>query len=311
MIKTVKYLYDVMRYRNPFVVLGVLCTFLSANPALSHSVIEKVVETGVLRAGTSKDAFPFAYKDNKGNLTGYSVDMLSLIQKQLEKQLKRSVKLELVALAPADRIPSLKSGAVDIVCDAASFTWERNREVDFTVSYATTGTQLMVRRSTKVWDIASLAGQKIGAMQSTTSEEAVRRLQPQAQVVLVKDRAEGHRLLQENKITAFADDRILLEAWMVRTSNTRNFQILNPLLSKEGIACMVPENNSTFLDTANYSLVRFMQGFIKGKQPYVQIFDRWFGAQSALPLPRDLRDLVIENMRLVIDTKQEIPDSDL
>jgi polar amino acid transport system substrate-binding protein len=300
-----------MLCRKTFVALGAFCTLLVSSPASAHSVIEKVVETGILTVGTSKDAFPFAYKDSKGRLTGYSVDMLTLIQKQLEKQLKRPVRMELIALAPADRIPKLKSGVVDIICDAASFTWERNREVDFTVSYATTGTQLMVRRSNKAQDINSLAGQKVGAMPGTTSEEAVRRLQPQAKVILVKDRAEGHKLLQENKITAFADDRILLEAWQQRTPNARDFQILSTPLSKEGIACMVPENNSTFLDTANYSLVRFMQGFIKGKPAYVQTFDRWFGPQSVLPLSRDLRELVIDNMRLVIDTKQEIPDSEL
>jgi polar amino acid transport system substrate-binding protein len=300
-----------MRYQKSFVAFSALCALLISSPAAANSVTEKVAKTGVLTAGTSKDAFPFAYKDSNGKLTGYSVDMLVLIQKQLEKQLKRSVKLELVSLAPADRIPKLKSGAVDIVCDAASFTWERNRDVDFTVSYATTGTQLMVRKNVKALDIAALAGQKIGAMPGTTSEEAVRRLQPQAKVVLVKDRAEGHKLLQENKITAFADDRILLEAWLQKTTNAQNFQILSSQLSKEGIACMVPENNSTFLDTANYSLVRFMQGFIKGRPSYVQTFDRWFGSQSVLPLSRDLRDLVIDNMRLVIDTKQEIPDSEL
>jgi polar amino acid transport system substrate-binding protein len=300
-----------MLCRKIFVALSVFCTLLFSSPASALSVTEKVVKTGVLTVGTSKDAFPFAYKDNKGRLTGYSVDMLTLIQKQLEKQVKRPVKMELIALAPADRIPKLKSGAVDIVCDAASFTWERNRDVDFTVSYATTGTQLMVRKNSKATDIAALAGQKVGAMPGTTSEEAVRRLQPQAKMILVQDRAEGHRLLQENKIMAFADDRILLEAWQQRTANARDFQILSTPLSKEGIACMVPENNSTFLDIANYSLVRFMQGFIKGKPAYVQTFDRWFGAQSALPLSRDLRELVIDNMRLVIDTKQEIPDSEL
>ncbi len=300
-----------MIYRNFLITFSAFCTLFFSSPVSAHSVIKKVVETGVLTVGTSKDAFPFAYKDSKGYLTGYSVDMLILIQKQLEKQLKRPVKMELIALAPADRIPKLKSGAVDIVCDAASFTWERNRDVDFTVSYATTGTQLMVRKSNKAKNITALAGQKIGALPGTTSEEAVRRLQPQAKVILVQDRAEGHRLLQENKIAAFADDRILLEAWQQRTANAQDFQILSTPLSKEGIACMVPENNSTFLDTANYSLVRFMQGFIKGKPAYVQTFDRWFGPQSVLPLSRDLRELVIDNMRLVIDTKQEIPDSEL
>jgi polar amino acid transport system substrate-binding protein len=128
---------------------------------------------------------------------------------------------------------------------------------------------------------------------------------------LVKDRAEGYQFLQAGKIDAFADDGILLEAWLQKNSNLQKFKIIGPLLSKEGIACMVPENNSTFLDAANYSLVRFMQGFLRKKSAYVQIFDRWFGAQSVLPLSRDLRELVIDNMRLVIDTKQEIPDRDL
>ena len=74
---------------------------------------------------------------------------------------------------------------------------------------------------------------------------------------------------------------------------------------------MVPENNSTFLDVSNYALLRFMQGFLRGKQPYVQIFDRWFGPQSVPPLTKDLRDLVIDNMQLVLDAKQELPEKDL
>jgi polar amino acid transport system substrate-binding protein len=300
-----------MHYPKLLSTLGLLFVLLPAQPVFAHSVLEKVIKTGVLTAGTSKDAFPFAYQDRNGRLTGYSVDMLILIQKQVEKELKRPIKLELVALDPAARIPKLRSGEVDIVCDAASFTWERNQDVDFTVSYATTGTQLLTRKDKQTWTIASLAGRKVGALAETTNEQAIRLAQPQSRIVLVKDRAEGYQFLQAGKIDAFADDGILLEAWLQRTSNLQKFKIIGPLLSKEGIACMVPENNSTFLDAANYSLVRFMQGFLRKKSSYVQIFDRWFGAQSVLPLSRDLRELVIDNMRLVIDTKQEIPDRDL
>jgi polar amino acid transport system substrate-binding protein len=74
---------------------------------------------------------------------------------------------------------------------------------------------------------------------------------------------------------------------------------------------MVPENNSKFLDTVNYSLVKFMQGFVNGNQRYVAIFDRWFGSQGAVALNRDLRDLVVETMQLVIEFREEIPKSDL
>ncbi len=288
-----------------------MLALLSPTPAIAHSVLEKVVKTGVLTAGTSKDAFPFAYKDKNGRLTGYSIEMLTLIQRQVEKQLKRPIKLELVALDPADRIPQLRNGAVDIVCDAASFTWEREKDVDFTVSYGTTGTQLLTQRGKKSWNIAALAGRKIGALAGTTNEQAIRRAQPRAKIVVVKDRAEGYKLLQQAKIDAFADDGILLEAGLQRTRNPQQFELVSEIFSKEGIACMVPENNSTFLDTTNYALIRFMQGFLKHKQPYVQIFDRWFGSQSLLPLSKDLRELVIENMRLVVDSKQEVSENDL
>jgi polar amino acid transport system substrate-binding protein len=300
-----------MPYKHLLAAFGIGLTLLSSTPAIAHSVLEKVVKTGVLTAGTSKDAFPYAYQNKNGRLTGYSVDILSQIQKQVEKALKRPIKLELIALAPADRIPKLRSGAVDIVCDAASFTWERDQDVDFTVSYSTTGTQLLTRRGTQSWDIAALAGRRIGALPETTNEQSIRRAQPKAQMILVKDRAEGYKALQNGKIDAFADDGILLEAWLQRTPNTQTFQIASTLFSKEGIACMVPENNSTFLDSANYALIRFMQGFLRGKQPYVQIFDRWFGPQSVLPLTKDLRELAIENMELALEAKHEVPEDDL
>ena len=303
-----------MRYQYLLVTLGVLSTLLLSKPAIANSVLEKVAKTGVLTVGTSKDAFPFAYKDKNGRLTGYSIDMSILIQKQVEKELKRPIKLDLIPLAPNERIPKLRSGAVDIVCDAASFTWERERKVDFTVSYGTTGTQLLTRRGKqgkRSWDAAALSGRRIGALPGTTNEQSIRRIQPKAQIVLVKDRAAGYQSLGENKIDAFADDGILLEAWLQRTANPQKFEIVSNLYSKGGIACMVPENNSTFLGVANYALIRFMQGFLKGKQPYVQTFDRWFGAQSVMPVSNNLRELIIDNMRLVIDAKQEVPENEL
>ncbi|WP_309736434.1 hypothetical protein [Chamaesiphon sp. OTE_75_metabat_556] len=55
-----------MRYQNLLVTLGLLFALLPSQPAIAHSVLEKVVNTGVLTVGTSKDAFPFAYKDKNG-----------------------------------------------------------------------------------------------------------------------------------------------------------------------------------------------------------------------------------------------------
>lgn len=293
-----------MRSQNFLAAVSVLLMFAVAKPADADSVLDRVEKTKVLTAGTSKDAFPFAYANQQGQLTGYSVDILKLIQRQVEKELKYPVKLELVALDPDERIPKLKDGAVDIVCDAASFTWQRDRDIDFTVSYGTTGTRLLALKGKRSWNANSLANRKIGALHKTTSEQAVRKTQPKAQIVLVQDRSEGYRLLQTKAIDAFADDGILLDSWLQKAPNRQNFELVGPPFSKEGIACMVPENNSKFLDSANYALVQFMQGVLQAKQPYLQTFDRWFGPQSATPLTQDIRGLTLDNMQQVLDSKQ-------
>ena len=281
-------------------------TMLTTPPAIGETALEKITRTGKLTAGTSKDALPFAYRNDEGELVGYSIDILGLIAERLAAESGRDIELELIALEPRERIPSLVDGDVDIVCDASSFTWERDREIDFSVSYGTTGTRLLIKKGIDLSNSISLVGKRIGVLAKTTNEQAIKRAHPEAEIEYVQDRADGYQALNNEVIDAFADDGILLETWLQTIPNPDNYQIVG-YYSREGIACMVPENNSQLLNTVNYSLVEFMQGFLDGKPEYVSIFDRWFGAQGILPLTEDLKNLIVENMLLLIDFKDTIP----
>ncbi|MTJ47871.1 amino acid ABC transporter substrate-binding protein [Dolichospermum sp. UHCC 0259] len=278
----------------------------------AETVMEKVARTGVLTAGTSRDALPFAYADSQGKLTGYSVDMLTLIRQQLEKELGKKITLKLVAVNPAERIPKIINRQVDIVCDASSFTWERDKKVDFSISYGVTGTQILIKKATDLGSPESLINKRVGVLAGTTNEQAIKRIQPQAKLVYLKTRPEGFAALEQGKIDAFASDSILLEGWLQTAKNKDSFAIVPPRpYSREGIACMVPENNSKFLNSVNYSLVKFMQGFVNNNPKYVAIFDRWFGSQGAIYLNQDLRDLEVETMQLMIEFHEPIPQKDL
>lgn len=277
--------------------------------AIAETVAEKIARTGKLTAGTSKDALPFAYRNEQGELVGYSIDILELITHQLEQEYQKEIELELVALSPRERIPQLLEGQVDIVCDASSFTWKRDRQIDFSFSYSSTGTRLLTKKGNDFWDADSLVNQRIGALAKTTNEQTIKRVQPSAEIVRLKDRAAGYKALQNNEIDAFASDGILLESWLRSISNPEDWQIVGDF-SREGIACMVPENNSQFLNTVNYSLIEFMQGFLNDKPQYVTIFEQWFGAQGVLPLTQDLRNIMIDNMQLLIDFKDQVVNPD-
>ncbi len=288
--------------------LSLLLTTFTPAVAKAETVMEKVARTGVLTAGTSKDAIPFAYTSNQGQLVGYSVDMLNLIKEQLEKELGKKIQLQFVTVTPGERIPKILNGQIDIVCDASSFTWERDKKVDFSLSYGATGTQLLVKKASNLGSPQSLIGKRIGVLSQTTNELALKRVQPQAKLVFLKDRAAGYTALQQGKIDAFASDSILLEGWLGTTKNADAFQLVpDRPYSREGIACMLPENNSRFLDSVNYTLYKFMQGFVDGEKRNVAIFDRWFGSNGVVFLNNDLRDLAVETMQIMIESREEIP----
>ncbi|MBD1855764.1 MULTISPECIES: amino acid ABC transporter substrate-binding protein [Leptolyngbya] len=293
---------------KPFslVVLSTLLCAALPQIANAETVMQKVARSGVLVAGTSSEAIPFAYQNRQGKLVGYSVDMLELIRSQMEKETGKKVQLKLVALPPSDRVKKVADRQVDIVCDFSSFTWARNRQVDFSLVYATTGTQLAVKKSSNLGTPEAFNGKRIGVLPGTTNELAVQRKLPKAKPVYFQTWEQGYQALEKGTIDAFAADSILLEARLAGKINQYNILPDSPL-SQEGIACMVPEDNSRFLDTVNYALYRYMQGFVRGEPKSVQIFDRWFGANGAFPLTRDMRDIAVQTMQLVVESREEIP----
>ena len=294
------------------VIFGLILSAIMPGVASAETVMEKVARTGVLTAGTSRDALPFAYSDSQGKLTGYSVDMLGLIQQQLEKETGKKIKLKLVAVTPSERIPKIINREVDIVCDASSFTWERDKKVDFSISYGVTGTQILIKKNSNLGSPESLINKRVGVLSGTTNEQVIKQIQPQAKLVYLRTRPEGFAALEQGKVDAFASDSILLEGWLQTAKNQDSFAIVPPRpYSREGIACMVPENNSKFLNSVNYSLVKFMQGFVNNNPKYVAIFDHWFGYQGVVYLNRDLRDLAVETMQLMIEFHEAIPQKDL
>ena len=290
------------------IALAVVGVGATATSALAETVMERVARTGVLRAGTNRTAKPFSFIDDRGQAFGYSVDMLRLIRDELTQELGRPVKLELTSLNSDGRISAITQGKVDIICDASSFTWARDRKVDFSLSYGVTGTRLLVKADSGIsGEPESLLGKRIAAMPGTTNEAAIRRVQPKAEIVLFDERAETYLALQNGKVDAVAADGIFLEAWLDKNVFASQFEIASYPYSREGVACMVPENNSALLNNVNYSIASFMQGVVSGEAEDVAIFDRWFGENSVVPLSQDLRGLALENMRLVLDFHEAIP----
>lgn len=261
--------------------------------ASAETVVERVARTGVLTAGTRRDVIPFAYVDEDDNWQGYSIDLLDLIRRQLELELDQEIELELVEVSLADRIPLVRSGEVDILCDITHFTWERDRYIDFTLPYFQAGTRLLVPEDSPIDGSAeSLLNRRIGVVPETLSGQVVAVVQPEAELVLIESREQLVESLESGDLDGVALDGILLEAARRASPMGDQYKVVPSLgedsYDRQNYACLVPENNSTFLNYANFAIGQFMMGVLIGDEGSTAILDRWFGEEGEFPLDQDL-----------------------
>lgn len=269
--------------------LGCLLPMFLASASLAETVVEKVARTGFLTVGTRFDAIPYSYINDKGELVGYSMDVLERIRKRLETRLGRPVTLQMIeANQPGEKINLIRSGDIDIACSTA-FTWERAKVVDFSISYSISGIRILAKKGSNLSTPQSLIGKRIALVPTSAAVDVIKLVQPQATIVTTYSTVEeAIEALKTGKIDAIAGDSISLAGTILR-DNPQAYEIVpEEALANFGIACMVPENNSTFLDDVNYAIVKMMQDYITNDTATVSQIDRWFGSQGMVPIPPEL-----------------------
>jgi polar amino acid transport system substrate-binding protein len=270
--------------------LSVALTTIVQMPSEAGVVWDRIKETGVIQAGTRTDSIPFAYRNQDGEWVGYSLDVLELIRAETEKQLGKPIKLELVEVTPENRFQKIEDQSIDLECGSTTFTWERAKIVDFSLSYFVSGTRLLVKKGNEsnLGTISALANQRIGVIAETTNESVIKNLQPQAQFITVQDRFEGLKKLENGEIDGFASDGIILEGLRRTANNPDDLAIVPdaPYLL-ESYACILPQDDSQWRYLVNYSLFRFMQGMVTDNLNSVAIYERWFGENGVNPYPRE------------------------
>ena len=269
--------------------LGCILPMFLASASLAETVVEKVARTGFLTVGTRFDAIPYSYINDKGELVGYSMDVLERIRKRLQTRLGRTVTLQMIeANQPGEKINLIRSGDIDIACSTA-FTWERAKVVDFSISYSISGIRILAKKGSNLSTPQSLIGKRIALVPTSAAVDVIKLVQPQATIVTTYSTVEeALEALKTGKIDAIAGDSISLAGTILR-DNPKIYEIVpEEALANFGIACMVPENNSTFLDDVNYAIVKMMQDYITNDTATVSQIDRWFGSQGMVPIPPEL-----------------------
>ena len=121
---------------------------------------------------------PFTFKTADGKPTGFDVDMANAICEQIKRQ------CVFVEQVWDSMIPGLTAQKYDVIISSMSITDDRMKEVDFSDKYYNTPSRIVLKKSVKYTDPASIKGKKIGVLKGSTQEAyALGELNPAGVVV--------------------------------------------------------------------------------------------------------------------------------
>lgn len=237
-----------------------------------------IQKAGVVKVATFDANPPFGSIDAKTHdIVGYDVDFAKALAKSL------GVKLELVATNPANRIPLLQSGKVDLIVADITITPERAQVVDFSTPYFVTGQQFLVPAASAD-KLDDYGHDRIGAVKGTTGEQALHQRFPSARVLSYDDIPLAFTALRNGNVQAITQDSTILAGLLAEAPDKAKFKILPDLLSKEEIGVGVKKGETSLLKAVNSELVKLEQNGEAAK-----IYDGWFGPSSKTPQPRSFK----------------------
>lgn len=106
---------------------------------IQESVVEKVMQKGVLRVGM--DTFvPWAMRDKTGQLIGFEIDVATRLAADM------GVKVEFVPTKWSGIIPALLTGKFDVIIGGMGIVPSRNLKVNFTQPYDYSGMSLVASK---------------------------------------------------------------------------------------------------------------------------------------------------------------------
>ena len=255
-------------------VSAILVLALSALPALANK-FEDIKKKGVLVAGVKDSQPPFGYVDEASKqIVGFEIDLMAAIAE------KMGVKLETKPVTSSPRIPMLSQGEIDVVAATMTHSRERDKTIDYSITYFSTDQKLLVKKDGGIKSIKDLAGKKIGSAKGSTSEKNAKAAQPQATIISFETYPEAFLALKQGKVEAVTTDEAILHGLRNKDDKPDDFAVVGEAISAEPYGLGIIENESKLRDAVNFAL---MELWTEGK--YQQIYNKWFGKDTKYYIP--------------------------
>jgi polar amino acid transport system substrate-binding protein len=154
-----------MRSARLLRIAAALVTLIAGGAGLAHADgLDDVLKSGVIKIAVPQDFPPFGSVNKDLQPIGYDVDIAALIAKEL------GVKLDVVPVTSANRIPYLQTHKVDLIVSSLGKTPEREKTIDFTSAYAPFFSGVFGPATLQVAKPEDMAGKTVGVTRGTLED---------------------------------------------------------------------------------------------------------------------------------------------
>jgi len=186
--------------------------------AVMADQLDDIKKAGKIRVAIAMGTPLFSYADANLQPAGSDVDTAALLAKDL------GVKLELVQITNAARVPTLQAQRADLVIADLSITPERAQVVDFSIPYAVISIIVGAPKNIKITGYPDLAGKTIGLTRATVNDTITTQLAKGAQIQRYEDDATLITSMVTGQIDIFSSTPSNLSE-MIKRAPGRNLEL--------------------------------------------------------------------------------------
>lgn len=261
-------------------IIALAAAFLifTGSAALAGPAFDNVMKDKKIRVGLMTDSIPGGFYNEKGEWGGFDYDIATEIAKRM------GVEIERVQVNNKTRIAYVQQGRVDISVSNMTHTRERDKSVDFSLTYFFDGQKILAKKG-QFKSVKDMVGKKIATMQGTTSEVNVRRALKEAgdpdadkNVISFQKESECFQALQMGRVAGWSTDASILVGYSAKEPG--KFELVGNFLAEEPYGIAMPQDDSALRDAVNAALQDMWKD-----GTYKNIYNKWYGPGTAFEMP--------------------------
>jgi polar amino acid transport system substrate-binding protein len=241
-------------------------------PATAASSPAPAARTYVV--GTDAAYAPFESQNEKGEIVGFSIDLVSAVAA------KAGIAVKFVNTPWEGIFNALAQGDRDLLISSITITPERKGTMDFSAPYFDARQLIAVKETSAVAKFDDLKPLKVGVQTGTTGDEVVAKLLGKTSTNIKRFESTPLALkeLEAGGVDAVVADNGVVVHYVKNNPGGRFKTVSDPGFAAEQYGIVVRKGNAELLGKLNTGLAA-----IKSDGTYDRIYQQYFGVPAAAP----------------------------